>query len=479
MMFWKGVSWLSCSSSKPSGRSFDLQSSEMVPSQQSWGFRQEEFTPMPVVPVCMVPADQMGFYQASANPNEGFSHVCWQQLPVQPQMAQMMPVQHLPAIAVAPMQQLQPVQMPQSAQLPLQQVQPQMACPSSEVLLDGYWGDTYAVEQCCQAQVSEASEVSTAPSEASPRFEKAQDMSHAQATSASAARRLRRKRAAERKAKAGDEDLAYNFESQSRWDDLKHRVEQGFDLQHLIGHVWPLSQHKEGCRLVQTALEKAGRETATISLELRGHILEAVKHSHANYVVQKAIAQLSVASSAFIVEEMQGSAAVVARNCMGCRTLCRLVEFCSTNPQVGELMDELMSELWHLCCHSFAHHVVQSIMEHGEERHKHVIAETLLADVMRFARHKNSSYLVEKVLSSCSIEDQGTMICTLDPQSILELAKTQYGRHVAKTVLQDRRWSATWRAGEFEQFIQPWKAELEKDRFGCLFLKDMAKSSRE
>ncbi|CAE7338930.1 APUM5 [Symbiodinium pilosum] len=454
----------------------------MLPSQQSWSYEPEESTPMPVMALCMVPADQMqmpfaqnvGFHPVLANPTTNW----WQQLPVQQmsQVTQPMAVQHV--LQAAPMPLLQPMQ-------PMQQMpQPvlQTLCPASEVPLDESWGYACTPEQCCQAQGSDASvaEVSTASSEASPRVEKAEDKfqspAHAQ-TSASAARRLRRKRAAERKAKAGADDLARDFESRRfRLDDLKHHVEQGSDVHQLIGHVWPLSQDKEGCRLVQMALEKAGRETATMALELRGHILEAVKHPHANYVVQKAIAQLSVGSSAFIVQEIHGSAAIVAKNRMGCRTLCRLLEFCSTSPQVGNLMDELIPELSDLCCHSFAHHVIQSVLEHGEERHRHLIVQTLLADVMSFAMHKNSSYLMEKALSNCSAEDQVAMIHALNLKRLLELAKTQYGRHVAKTVLQDRRWYA---ASEFEQLIQAWKTELAADRFGFLFLKDMDKSSHE
>ena len=180
------------------------------PSQQSWGYEQEESTPMPMMAFCMVPADQMqmplapnvGFYPAMANPTQGStqgSTQWWQQLPVQQmpqmtqsqmtQMTQMMPMQHTQP---AQMQQLQPMQpalqpmqqAPQPVQqlplqLPLQQLhlQPvpqmtQMGCPASEVPLDGHWAYASTPEQCCAPDDSNAfvaDEVSTAPSEASPR----------------------------------------------------------------------------------------------------------------------------------------------------------------------------------------------------------------------------------------------------------------------------------------------------------------------
>ncbi|CAE7262465.1 pum [Symbiodinium pilosum] len=298
--------------------------------------------------------------------------------------------------------------------------------------------------------------------------------------SAANLRRLRRRRAAERKAREEAIDLAHNVGSEGKQHQKPWKQESS-EAQ-LRGRVWALAQDKDGCRLVQKALEKlarkGGREAATIAWELRGHILEAIKHPHGNYVIQKAVAQLSVGSSSFIVQAIQGSAIMVAKHRMGCRTLCRLLEFCSTNPQVGRLVDELMPEISELCCHSFAHHVVESVMEHGEERHKHRIARTLLTDVMRFADHKNTSYLIEKVLSNCSDEDQRAMLYALDLNRIIDLAKTRYGRHVAKTMLQDRRWYTAWGAEKSEQLISPWKSELEADCFGFLFLKDMAKSWR-
>ena len=55
----------------------------------------------------------------------------------------------------------------------------------------------------------------------------------------------------------------------------------------------------------------------------------------------------------------------VTKHRMGCRILCRLLEFCSTDPNVGQLIDELLEAVAELCRHSFAHHVIQSVLEHG------------------------------------------------------------------------------------------------------------------
>ena len=53
----------------------------------------------------------------------------------------------------------------------------------------------------------------------------------------------------------------------------------------LTGHVWDLSRHPLGCRLVQLALERSSQKQASqLAAELRGHVQEAMTSPHANYV---------------------------------------------------------------------------------------------------------------------------------------------------------------------------------------------------
>ena len=158
------------------------------------------------------------------------------------------------------------------------------------------------------------------------------------------------------------------------------------------------------------------RGVTDLANELEGHVLEAVMCPYANYVVQKIVSHLSVAASSFVAKELQGNAVRAAKHRFACRILCRLLEFCGSGP-TSQLVDELLArddgEHENLCSHSFAHHVIQSILEHGEERHKKIIAKMLLSDLWRYATHKNSSYLIEKALCYCSDEDQTKLIAQL------------------------------------------------------------------
>ncbi|CAJ1419650.1 unnamed protein product [Effrenium voratum] len=282
--------------------------------------------------------------------------------------------------------------------------------------------------------------------------------------SASAARRLRRKRAAER-ARHGqaDEEVPLNLE------DLKQRLvsDPNSAARRLRHHVYTLSRDAMGCRLVQEVIDKAGsREAVDVAQELQGHVLETSMCPHGNYVVQKVVSHLSVASSRFVAEELKGHAVRAAKHRFACRILCRLLEFCGKGA-TSELVEELLEDAATLCTHSYAHHVIQSVLEHGEASHKQRIAEALLSDSFRFATHKHSSYLIEKALSYCDSEAFITELGA--PQMLLKLAMEQYGCYVARALLQDER----VRTPEVIQLLQRNRGALEAKRHGQRFLADV------
>eukprot|EP00913_Durusdinium_trenchii_P003210 g2968.t1 len=191
---------------------------------------------------------------------------------------------------------------------------------------------------------------------------------------------------------------------------------------------------------------------------------------NANYVVQKVVSHLSVAASSFVAWELQGNAVRAAKHRFACRIFCRLLEFCGTGP-TSQLVDEFLDAAEeNLCTHSFAHHVVQSILEHGEERHKRLIAKMLMADLWKHATHKNSSYLIEKALCYCDDEDQNSLIANLGyPQALLDLAMTQYGSFVARALLQDSRVNADLAT----RHIRRHQGDLESTKHGHRFLIDI------
>lgn len=286
----------------------------------------------------------------------------------------------------------------------------------------------------------------------------------------SAARRLRRKRASERQRQAEADPNPYPEELDM--DQLRKRLEtdpNGVAGQ-MRGHVYDLARDPSHCRLLQEVLERcSSREGQRLAEELQGRVWELSTCPNGNFVVQKVISHLSVSASEFIAHELQGWAVHAAKNRQACRILCRLLEFRGSGA-TWDLIDELLKDVGSLCQHSFAHHVIQSVLEHGKAEHKELIADALLLDGFRFATHKHSSYLIEKVLCYCSERDQEKLVRSLGTlPKLLELAKTPYGSFVARALLRDDRVNYE---GAMRLFKQHQK-ELEESKHGFRFLSDL------
>ena len=88
----------------------------------------------------------------------------------------------------------------------------------------------------------------------------------------------------------------------------------------------------------------------------------------------------------------------------------------NTTPKRPSFVEE--NDIQDLCRHNFGHHVVQSVLEHGHEKHRKVVANILKADLLSFAKHRNASYLVEKALSYCAVEASFRTKCCRIRQNI-------------------------------------------------------------
>lgn len=107
-------------------------------------------------------------------------------------------------------------------------------------------------------------------------------------------------------------------------------------------------------------------------------------------------------------------------------------------------------ELSSLCSHNFAHHVIESVLENGNAKHKSQVVQELLKEPWKYATHKNSSYIVEKALRHCDPSEEKALIKALgQPHQIFDLARTQFGCYVARALLQDSHLMGSWIVFEF------------------------------
>jgi len=240
----------------------------------------------------------------------------------------------------------------------------------------------------------------------------------------------------------------------------------------LDGLVWRLALEPVGCRVVQVALETSGRETkAALVTELHGHVREAILSPHANYVIQKTIEVLPVPLTSFVITELFGVAAGIARQNFGCRVLCRLLEHSATNEKTASLVDELLVDAGALCRHNFGHYVVQAVLEHGLLRQRRCVAAGLQSDLMRLARNRNACYVIEKALLYGEAEDCSAIAAEIlqDPDNLVGLAKTQVGCYIVKALLKLPQCSGL-ACAQLRQGV----AQLNATKYGQRLLEDCA-----
>lgn len=196
--------------------------------------------------------------------------------------------------------------------------------------------------------------------------------------------------------------------------------------------------------MVQLALKVAPRSLKEeLVQELHRHVREAIESPHANYVIQQVIEVMPVARAAFVAEEIAGAAAALARHRYGCRIIIRLLEHSAAEESTLHLVDELLREAESLARHSFGHFVLQAIFEHGLPEHRHCIATALHGQyddpqgMLLNAMNRHGSCVFETAMVYCSPEDKQSMCRELlrTPDNVLQLAKSQFGRFVLKTLL--------------------------------------------
>merc|ERR1711953_790504 len=221
------------------------------------------------------------------------------------------------------------------------------------------------------------------------------------------------------------------------------RLETGGDglpavLAEIVGLTRHLTFEADGCRVVQLALEKAdNRERALMCAELHGCVRRAIASPHGNYVLQRVVELMPATLSSFVSSELLTVGADTARHRFGCRIMCRLLEHCSAHPLTIQLIDGILLEAHDLCCHSFAHHVMESVLEHGTAEQKHRIALALQADSLLYATDPHATYVIESALRNCSLPDRRTIgaVFLADKDALLSIAEHNSGFHVVRALL--------------------------------------------
>lgn len=180
-------------------------------------------------------------------------------------------------------------------------------------------------------------------------------------------------------------------------------------LQNVAGRVWFLSQDPEGCRDVQLNLEVAtsDEQRFAITRELIGHVAKALRHPHANHVLQKCITVNLPKDSQFVIDEIlerPEGLHQAARHRYGCRIVQLLLQFCLPD-QLDVMVEKLLADAIPLSRHTFGSYVMQQIFEHGRPEHRHRLVRTFEQNASGLASNAAGSRVIYAAIHHMCVED--------------------------------------------------------------------------
>jgi len=165
----------------------------------------------------------------------------------------------------------------------------------------------------------------------------------------------------------------------------------------MIGHVFELSQHVYGCRVVQKAIDHVPRERQNAFVrELEPRVLDCVLNANGNHVIQKLVQRLASDQLGF-VQRFCGHVCLLATHPYGCRVLQRCLESLS-ELHTRSLLDELLEHCRQLMVDQYGNYVIQYMIVHGTVMDRHFVVSGLQGHMLAMARHKFASNVVEKAL---------------------------------------------------------------------------------
>jgi len=198
---------------------------------------------------------------------------------------------------------------------------------------------------------------------------------------------------------------------------------------------------RDGCRVVQLAFDMVDRPTASsLAICLQGCIVNAIKHPHANYVVQKIISVLAFSEVPFLMQEIMDSeeCVAIAFHEFGCRIFSRLLENWMGDARLADAMDHILWETFLLSRDRYGHHVVESALEHGLRRHKSQIVSALRKRLPQYAGNRNGAYVLEKAIRYGDQDHKDALARDMlsSPQvDLVDLASRNLGRSRGALVL--------------------------------------------
>lgn len=169
-------------------------------------------------------------------------------------------------------------------------------------------------------------------------------------------------------------------------------------VERLAPEVTTMSMDKNGCRVVQHALQR-GPNPRLIAEWLRESVSQCIMNIHANHVIQNCVEVLPPSDLGFIVDGvLQFGVQQVTCDKFGCRVVLRLLEHCPTEAMVG-ILDGLKAYSYGMLTDPFGNYVLQHILTYGRlEDRVNIFQDVLRCDIACLKEDKHAANVLQKCI---------------------------------------------------------------------------------
>jgi len=200
---------------------------------------------------------------------------------------------------------------------------------------------------------------------------------------------------------------------------------------------------KKGCILLQKILEKTNEYTITNDIieKLLGTVFESSKSKYGNYVIQTVIKLYNTIDINFIPKELLNNGLDIATHPIGCRIICRLIEYYYYSEYTLDLLDEIFNDdenIKYLTDHKYGQYIIQTIISYkANSLYAYKIVNVLVNNILFYSNKKNSGRIIELIILYYNGENKEYIINILsEPSNLKKLLMTKCGCYVANKVIE-------------------------------------------
>ncbi|KAM0941362.1 putative armadillo-like helical, nucleic acid binding NABP, pumilio domain-containing protein [Dioscorea sansibarensis] len=219
-------------------------------------------------------------------------------------------------------------------------------------------------------------------------------------------------------------------------EELKNSKTRGLQLHDVLGHVVGFCTDQYGSRFVQQQLENCTAEEMQMVLdEILPEALPLMNDVFGNYVIQKFFEFGTHSQIRALADKLTGHVLKLSFQMYSCRVIQKAIECIELDQQI-KLVQEFNGHVIESVFDQNGNHVIQKCIESIPYDAIRFMIISFFGQVKALSSHPYGCRVMQRVLENCPDPDAHTIVLGEIMESVIDLAKDQYGNYVIQHVIE-------------------------------------------